>query len=292
MKGQIKVGAEGSSQRLDVFLAGKNGVTRSQWQQHLKAGRITVNGQVAKGSLMLEGGETIVYNWPATKTVKSQRPALRIIHEDADLIVIDKPAGVLVHPAPGRAGEPTVANFVRTMVDDPDSERPGIVHRLDRDTSGLLLVAKNPESKRYLQKLFRDHAVHKTYQVLVVGKLEPPAAVINLPIKLAKTSALKRAVGAGGKPAVTKYHTVANFNGYTLVKAEPTTGRTHQLRAHFSHLGHPIAGDPTYGVGRRPQGLSRQFLHASELKFVGPNGQDYHFTSPLPPELANFLAVL
>ena len=216
-------------------------------------------------------------------------PQLKIIYEDSDMVVVDKPAGLLVHPAHDDSG-PSVVDYARQISSDPDPDRPGIVHRLDRDTSGLLILAKTAEAKRVLQQAFKERQVHKTYTMLVHGHPEPPRALLRLPV--GRTSdPTKRGVAPDGRPAETSYAVVKTYPGFSLIQAEPTTGRTHQLRVQFKHLGHPVVGDQLYG--HEPNlGLARQFLHASRLQLKAPGGSAVDLGSPLPPELEQVLRQL
>ena len=182
-----------------------------------------------------------------------------------------------------------MADFARLHTTDPDPDRPGIVHRLDRDTSGLVVLAKHPDAKSYLQQQFSSRSVHKTYLALVVGHLKPAEAVINLPLGRDPAHPLRRAVAPGGRAAVTRYRTLTSFPGYSLLEANPETGRTHQIRVHLASLGHPVAGDTTYGPPKRPLGLKRQFLHASKLNLATPSGQKLELESPLPLDLEQTL---
>jgi 23S rRNA pseudouridine1911/1915/1917 synthase len=159
------------------------------------------------------------------------------------------------------------------------------VHRLDRDTSGLLIVARSPASKTYLQGLFHDHKLIKTYRALLTGRIDPLTATVSLPLGRAIANRTKQAIDPHGRTAVTRYETLATYPGYSYVEATPTTGRTHQLRVHFSALGHPIVGDTTYGAPTNPFRLIRQFLHAGRLQFTGMHGESFDFVAPLPPDL-------
>jgi 23S rRNA pseudouridine1911/1915/1917 synthase len=176
-------------------------------------------------------------------------------------------------------------------IDDGDLERPGIVHRLDKDTSGVLLLAKNPEAKAYLQKLFKERLISKTYVALVSGRLKDPEATIKLPIGRNPRVPTKRTVIPGARAAVTHYRVVKEFPGASLLEIDLQTGRTHQIRVHFSHLGHPVVGDVMYGA-KPAQGMDRQFLHASQVKFELPDGQEVIIHSPLPADLAGYLEKL
>jgi len=293
MPGEIQrltVPAGTPQQRLDTYLAASLGRSRSQIARLLRAGQVKLAESVARASHLVQPGDQISVITPASGRAQAA-PDLPVVYEDADLLVVDKPAGLTVHPA-GLATHPTVVDFARTRSHDPDPDRPGIVHRLDRDTSGLLIVAKNPAAKAALQARFKKHAVAKTYQLLVIGTPNPPAAVIDLPLDRDPAHPLKRTVMAGGRPAITAYRTLATYPGYSFIEAKPQTGRTHQLRVHFATIGHPVAGDTTYGPGRRPLGLKRQFLHAAALEFETPAGHKLKLASPLPPELASVLAQL
>lgn len=287
---ELIVPAGAAAERLDVYLAAALGQSRSTISRRHKTGSITVNGRPARLSYLVHPGDHItvtsaVTSDPAARAV----PDLPVVYEDDNLVVIDKPAGLAAHPAPGLgASEPTVAEFARTRSTDTDPERPGIVHRLDRDTSGLMIIAKTPEAKSYLQHAFRDHAVHKTYTLLATGHVEPPQAVIKLPLDRDPAHPLRRAVVPGGRSAITRYRTLVVYPGYTLIEAQPETGRTHQLRVHFAALGHAIAGDSQYNpstTANRDLGLARQFLHASALDFVSPSGTRLNLHSPLPNDL-------
>ncbi len=220
-------------------------------------------------------------------------PELRVLYEDQDVIAVDKPAGLVVHPAETATVQPTVADFARSRgVIDPDDERPGIVHRLDKDTSGILLLAKHPQAKAWLQRQFKERRVKKTYIALLRGRLTPDEAIIKLPIGRHRKQPVKRAVVPGGREATTQYRVVRPYPGTTLAEVDLQTGRTHQIRVHFAHLGHPVIGDQFYGEKQRPTGLSRQFLHAAQLQFVLPSGTEITLKSGLPKELSNYLQSL
>jgi 23S rRNA pseudouridine1911/1915/1917 synthase len=285
---RVIVPADASPQRLDVYLAAALGRSRSQVERLLRAGFVAVGSTQARGSYLVQPGDELVVSEPAPVPTKTA-PELPIVYDDADLFVVDKPAGLAVHPANLLAHSPTVADFARIHSSDPDPERPGIVHRLDRDTSGLLIIAKTATAKVALQNQFRQRAIAKTYQALVIGAPNPRAAIINLALERDRNHPLRRTVAAAGKPAVTAYRTLMDYPGFSLLELKPQTGRTHQLRVHLAAIGHPIAGDTTYGPPRRPLGLKRQFLHAAELEFVTLAGKTLHLKSPLAPDLAAVL---
>jgi 23S rRNA pseudouridine1911/1915/1917 synthase len=281
-----------AGERLDVYLAGALAVSRSQATRLLKAGSVKVNGEPARASYLVQPSDTIKLVGESSPVPIQTPPDLPIVYEDPDILVVNKPAGLTIHPGSGTGGEATVADFARTHTTDPHPDRPGIVHRLDRDTSGLVVLAKTPVAKTFLQQQFSSRRVHKSYIALVVGHPDPANAVVTLPLDRDPAHPLRRAVQPGGREAVTSYRTLANFPGYALVEANPKTGRTHQIRVHFAALGHPVAGDTTYGPPKRPLGLTRHFLHAAKLRFTSPQGQEISLESPLPPDLQNTLRTL
>ena len=281
-----------AGERLDVYLAGALAVSRSQATRLLKAGSVKVNGEPARASYLVQPSDTIKLVGESSPVPIQTPPDLPIVYEDPDILVVNKPAGLTIHPGSGTGGEATVADFARAHTTDPHPDRPGIVHRLDRDTSGLVVLAKTPVAKTFLQQQFSSRRVHKSYIALVVGHPDPANAVVTLPLDRDPAHPLRRAVQPGGREAVTSYRTLANFPGYALVEANPKTGRTHQIRVHFAALGHPVAGDTTYGPPKRPLGLTRHFLHAAKLRFTSPQGQEISLESPLPPDLQNTLRTL
>jgi 23S rRNA pseudouridine1911/1915/1917 synthase len=283
----VPEGAAG--ERLDTYLAGRLRQTRSAVQRLIQDRYILVNGQPVKTGFALRAGESISVDAPTPNHTQATAPELPIVYQDDELLVIDKPAALAVHAGSGTVGQATVADFARLHTSDPDAERPGIVHRLDLDTSGLMIIAKTPEAKQALQQSFANRSVKKTYQALVVGAPDRDEAVIRLPLERDPAHPMRRAVVPGGRDAVTRYHSVAHFPGYTQIEATPETGRTHQLRVHFAAIGHPIAGDTTYGPRQRPLGLKRHFLHAAGLSFTTPSGVALQLSSPLPAELAKVL---
>lgn len=287
MKQTFTIKAEAAGQRLDVYLAQNTAMSRSFCQRQIKQGLVLVDDKPAKANHVLSENEVVRVDF-VLYDEQVIAPDLTVLYEDEYLMVVDKPAGILTHNVPGRAKESSVADFARPLVESANTERPGIVHRLDRDTSGLVIIAKTSEVEAYLQAQFQDHLVKKTYLALVEGKPKLAQARIDLPIIRSTAEPLKRRVGSGGKPSVTDYEVVGSYEGYSLVKARPQTGRTHQIRVHLAHLGHPIAGDQLYGA-TRPNGLKRQFLHATELEFTGLDGKAQHLYSPLPADLQNFL---
>jgi 23S rRNA pseudouridine1911/1915/1917 synthase len=220
--------------------------------------------------------------------------ALDIVFEDRDLLVVDKPAGLAVHPAPGKSKD-TLANAVLAHCPDLQSVggtlRPGIVHRLDKDTSGLIVVAKNEQAHASLSAQFKERGVTKVYEALACGDVQPPEAIIEAPVGRHPRNHVRMAVVGSGRFSRTAFRAVSRYEGYTLLEVRPTTGRTHQVRVHMASIGHPLAGDALYGK-RHPQ-LRRHFLHASKLGFEHPSsGRPVEFDSDLPQELRAFLEML
>jgi 23S rRNA pseudouridine1911/1915/1917 synthase len=281
-----------ATERLDVYLASALALTRSRVLRLIQSGNVTVDGNRVKAGHPLEVGEKVEVTLPDTSAPTAPPPDLPVVYEDDDILVVDKPAGLSTHGGSGTRGRATLADFARTVTSDPDPERPGIIHRLDRDTSGLIIIARTVDAKTLMQRAFAEHLVRKTYRLLAVGRVDPPEAVIRLPLDRDPAKPLRRAVVPGGREAVTRYKTVEALSGYTLLEASPETGRTHQIRVHMAAIGHPVAGDTTYGPPSRPLGLTRHFLHAAALEFDGPSGQHLRLESPLPPELAKVLQTL
>lgn len=206
-------------------------------------------------------------------------------YSDDDLLVVDKPAGLLTH-ATTHSNEPTLADWAKSHTSDDEPLRAGIVHRLDRDTSGLIIIAKNKSAKQYLQKLLKAREIKKTYTALVRGIPALPEAKIDLPLGRSLRAPTKRRVNLDGKSAITYYKVISELAGKALLEVKPESGRTHQIRVHLAHIGHPIIGDEQYGGGSH---LPRQFLHASRLEFIGPSQQVIDVSSPLPKDLEQFL---
>ncbi len=286
-----------SGLRLDAVLARNfSDISRSAWQQSLKLHPAVVDNQTVNGSYKVKPNQRILVNIPILKTTQislvSPKVIPDIIYQDDDVIVINKPAGLITHPTDTQPTLPSVAGAFADSITDSDPMRPGIVHRLDKDTSGVMILARNEAAKTYLQKQFHDRKVSKHYIALVQGRLERPSARIDLPLRKSNQRPNTMQVHAGGRTAVSEYHVTAEYTNATLVNVTILTGRTHQIRAHFAHIGHPVVGDTRYGKHSRPNGLSRQFLHASSLVLVLPSGKTQTFTSDLPIDLKNYLEQL
>jgi 23S rRNA pseudouridine1911/1915/1917 synthase len=221
----------------------------------------------------------------------SERPEL--VHADEWLAVVDKPAGLVVHAAPGHHGTTLVDELGELLGGGDDPARPGIVHRLDKDTSGLMIVARTAPAHTALSRLIRDHAVERRYLALIEGRPSSRSGTIDAPLGRDHRAPERRAVGGrGAREARTHFEVVETFPGATLVEASLETGRTHQIRAHFAAIGHPVAGDPRYGTAGT-HGLARQFLHSAKLGFAHPGtGEPMAFSSALPADLANVLQSL
>jgi 23S rRNA pseudouridine1911/1915/1917 synthase len=298
--------------RLDSFLASHlKDISRTRVQHAIQDGDILVNQHVSKPSYRLRDGDQIEIDLPEPPPVELIPEAipLSILYEDDDLIVVDKPAGMIVHPGAG-VESGTLANALvhhfNLLSSVAGRTRPGIVHRLDKDTSGLLVVAKNDLAHQRLSDQFREREVYKLYIALVYGRLSKERGEIEARIGRGTHNRTRMAVlkGGAGRPAHTIYEVAHRYQDFTLLRVQIKTGRTHQIRVHLSHIGHPVVGDASYGSGRNNsignvmikravQSLGRQFLHSTELAFNHPrSGERLEFTSPLPPELAAFLAQL
>jgi 23S rRNA pseudouridine1911/1915/1917 synthase len=300
---KLQAGPDDRGLRLDVFLARHlQNLTRSQIQLLNRSGAVAVNGRQDKSGYRIRGGETIELDLrPIEQTpISPEQLPLQIYFEDADLAVIEKPAGVVVHPGSGSRGG-TVANALlfhfQNLSDVGGEGRPGIVHRLDKKTSGLLIVAKNNVAHARLSAAFQDRKVQKTYLALVHGKPRRPSGTIELTVGRHPTIRTKMAAGqVKGRTAHTEYKVLEYFRGFSLLEVKIKTGRTHQIRVHLSAIGNPVAGDDVYGERsykefvRKFKDFDRYFLHAAALRFDHPaTGGPLEFHSPLPPELQKLL---
>lgn len=292
--------------RLDKYLADRVAdLSRSAAQRLIDGGQVTVNGELVKTSYKVRAGDLIGGHLPVEEAAEPVAEAipLKVVYEDQALLVVDKPAGMVVHPAPGHPAG-TLVNALLAHCPElaaRGDERPGIVHRLDRDTSGLILVAKSEKVRRALQRQFQDRQVHKVYLALLDGHLQPAWGRIEAPLGRDPQHRQRVAVLAGGREAVTEYHVLQQFSqqmgpaagDYTLVEVEPRTGRTHQIRVHFASIGHPVVGDTVYGRRRSRLPVPRQFLHARRLGFKHPvTGQRLELEAALPADLASVLDLL
>lgn len=289
--------ADRAGVRLDKFLAGQlPEFSRSQVQKLIPQGYVTVNGHPARSGLKLAAGDRIDVAMPppAPSTLAPEALPLDLIYEDDDVIVINKPAGLTAHPAPGQPGgtllNAVLAHFPRLASLD-ETLRPGIVHRLDKDTSGVMVVAKTPSAQANLVRQFKARSVIKFYLVLVKGRLTPERGVIEAAIGRDPANRKRMAVIDSGRTARTAYKVLKYYDGYTLLEVRPETGRTHQIRVHLAAIGYPVAGDAVYGV--KAPFLTRQFVHAYRLGFKLPASGDYReFQAELPGDLGEGLAAL
>jgi 23S rRNA pseudouridine1911/1915/1917 synthase len=285
-----RVTAAQAGQRLDVHVAQLLNTSRSQAKMLILTGRLKLDGQPAVPNKLIKQGQTIHYTPPhESATTARQAPELLVVYEDNDVVIIDKPAGLTVHPGAGAPDQAYVSDYAATRTLDDQLDRPGIVHRLDKNTSGLLMIARTAAARAYLQKALADRQVSKTYLALVTGRPNLTEAVIDLPLGRHPHLPLKQAVVPNGRPSTTRYRVKSVYEGYSLLEVWPLTGRTHQIRVHLAAIGHPIAGDTVYGSPQLPAGLGRQFLHATKLKLTGPHGQAIAVSSPLPLDLKSFL---
>ena len=271
--------------RLDIYLSTKfdTTISRSLWQKYIKAGYVSVNNKVVTTpKFEVDETDEIALNLPEKEQADVDLP---ILYEDDDVLVVNKPSGLLTHAKGGLSDEPTVAEIIRLKTSfATDTDRPGIVHRLDRDTSGLLIIAKNPESAAHLQRQFAERTAKKTYIAITDGKPKLNAAKIDLPIGRNPSAPSAFRIDPNGKPAQTTYHVLAKNDTQSLVELKPTTGRTHQLRVHLAHLNAPILGDRVYGKSSD----CRMMLHAQKLEITLPSGERKVFEATVPDEFKKF----
>jgi 23S rRNA pseudouridine1911/1915/1917 synthase len=303
---ELVAGDEAGGERLDSWLAARLGVSRSRATQLIEQGRVTLNGVVPKKRDRPVPGDcvAVVIPVPAPSHLSAEDIPLTIVYQDDDLLVIDKPPGLVVHPAPGNPSG-TLVNALLHAVGDLSGIggvlRPGIVHRLDKDTSGLLVVAKHDDAHRALSAELRARKIRRTYLVAAWGRMAEDEVKVDAPIGRHPHDRKRMAVMPDGRPARTRFVRLERWRAADLLRAELETGRTHQIRVHLLHLGHPVVGDHVYAPDRHkgfggPErawaaGLAkrvpRQFLHATELRFTHPRtGERMRFDSPLPPDLA------
>src|SRR5919198_4333811 len=284
--------------RLDGFLqrhGGEPGRSRSEWQRLIGEEQIRLNGLPSKPSARVADGDRVLIAASPRKVdlPPEEEVAFEVVYEDAAMLVINKPAGVVVHPAPGNERGTLVNGLLARfpeLADEQGELRPGIVHRLDKDTSGLMVVGRTLAAVADLQQQMQSRSTEKRYQVLVRGNMAEDEGLIDAPIARDLRHRQRMAVRAGGRGAQTRFWVRERFGDFSLVEALLLTGRTHQLRVHFSSIGHPVAGDPTYSRARPLPGLQRQFLHAGMLRLRSPFDQREHaFRSELPPELQDVL---
>ena len=292
--------ADKEGERLDVFVARQaEGLSRSHAQKLIAAGNVTVEGEVQRASCKLAAGQRVEVELPPPAPMKAQPEALPIsvLYEDADVIVVNKARGMVVHPAPG-AESGTLVNALLAHCGDLSGVggtlRPGIVHRLDKDTSGVMIVAKNDAAHLSLAEQIRRKTAHRIYWAVVLGNIREEAGEIRAPIGRSTKDRQKMAVAReNGKDAVTRFWVKERFGDYTLVECRLLTGRTHQIRVHMAYIGHPVLGDPKYGSGKCPFAIEGQALHSMTLSFVHPTtGEPMEYTAPLPADMEAILREL
>ncbi len=285
----IKV-TENENKRLDIYISEAYKVlSRTAIKRLLEEEKIHVNGKVEKTSYKVKNGDNIEIEIPEAKETKleAQNIPVPVIYEDKDIIVVNKPKGMVVHPANGNP-DGTLVNAILAMCKGSLSGiggeiRPGIVHRLDKDTSGLLIVAKNDEAHIKMSKQIQDRKVEKRYIALVRGNVPDDEATIDMPIARSKVDRKKMAVDKNGKEAVTHFKVLKRYGNYTLLEIKIDTGRTHQIRVHMSYIGYPVVGDSVYSSGKNEFGVEGQMLHARYLKFKHPiTGKELNLEAPLP----------
>jgi 23S rRNA pseudouridine1911/1915/1917 synthase len=300
----VTVPADARPGRADRFAADLTGLSRSYVQRLIADGRLLVHDQPLKANTIIGGGTVLTLEVPPAQSMTplgEPEIPVTVVYEDADVLVIDKPSGLVVHPAPGH----TTGTLVNALLGRDGGEafggiagvrRPGIVHRLDRDTSGLLMVAKNDIAQASLMSQLKARRVKKTYVALVMGSVSAAIGRIEAPIGRDPRHRTRMGVVPDGRPATTGYRVRERFDAWTLLELDLVTGRTHQIRVHLDAIGHPVAGDPIYGTGtsrRGPDGLARLFLHAWRLELTSPSsGKLIRAEAALPPELETVLARL
>ena len=297
---RLTVTSEEAGQRADSLLARRlEGLTRSAAARLLEEGRVTDRGRPAAKNLRVQPGQVLEVQLPEPEEpeARPQNIPLDVVYEDQDVIVVNKPTGMVVHPAPGHP-DGTLVNALLYHCGESLSgiggrKRPGIVHRIDRDTSGLIIAAKNDAAHLALAAQLADHTLARTYECLAVGNFRQDSGTVNAPIGRSRSDRKKMAVVAGGRPAVTHWEVLARYPGVTHLRCRLETGRTHQIRVHLAYIGHPILGDTVYGNKKPVPGLTGQCLHATGLRFLHPHtGCPVELTCPRPEEFERMLVKL
>ena len=289
---ELTAGAEDAGKRLDAFIAGGTSFSRSAAQRLIESGDALLNGREAAAKARIRPGDTvsIAPPPPALTEIVPQDIPLDIVYQDADIAVINKPKGMVVHPAAGNP-DGTLVNAIMYHIRDLSGIggelRPGIVHRIDRMTSGLLVVAKNDAAHAFLSDQLKTHAVSRVYYALCEGNFREDSGTVDAPIARHRTDRKRMAVDPSGRNAVTHWRVLERFGDVTFLRVELETGRTHQIRVHMSHIKHPIVGDEVYGHAKNKLGVVGQALHAGELRLIHPRtGEEMTFTAPPPEEFS------
>ncbi|MEE1052994.1 MAG: RluA family pseudouridine synthase [Acutalibacteraceae bacterium] len=287
---------DGESRRLDVYLAENADITRSYAVNLIEQGNVTVNGKAVSKNTKLKNGDKISLTVPSPKeyTAEPENIPLDIIYEDDCLLVVNKPKNMVVHPAAGNYSG-TLVNAILYHCGNSLSGingvmRPGILHRIDKNTSGLLVVAKNDSAHNFLAEQIKEHSMTREYEAIVYGILKNDSGTVDAPIARHPVKRKQMAIVSGGRNAVTHYTVIERLNGFTHIRLRLETGRTHQIRVHMASIGHPVAGDEVYGPRKVITELSGQCLHARKLGFIHPETHEYmEFTSDLPEYFTKFL---
>lgn len=296
----IVIDAEHEGMRVDKYISDAfTELTRSFAQKLIEKGQVTVNSKPIKANHKLKIGEelSVIIPTPTALEVQAQDIAIEVIYEDEQLLVVNKPQGMVVHPAAGNYDK-TLVNALLHHCGDSLSGingvmRPGIIHRIDKDTSGLLLVAKTNEAHLGLSEQIKEHSLTREYITLVNGNVKNDSGIINAPVGRNPNDRKKMCITQKGKEAVTNYYVLERFGGYTLVRCRLKTGRTHQIRVHMSYIGHSVVGDKVYGIKKERFSLNGQLLHAACVGFIHPKTAEYmEFHSPLPPYFEHVLKIL
>ncbi len=296
----LQITAEESGERIDALLAHiLPQLSRSAAQRLLEEGRVLLRGAPVRKNYRCSAGDCFLLSLPEAEEVPlvPQDIPLDVVYEDGDVIVVNKPRGLVVHPAPGHS-DGTLVNALLFHCGDSLSgiggeKRPGIVHRIDKDTSGLLIVAKNDFAHQTLSEQLADRSLSRVYEAVVRGNLREDAGTVSKPIGRHPTDRKRMAVLPGGRPAVTHWEVLARYRGYTHIRCRLETGRTHQIRVHLASLGHPLLGDAVYGAPAPDKGLTGQCLHARELKFIHPrSGEPVRLETQLPEYFTDVLSRL
>lgn len=297
MDNVIRISVDNDNEdRLDLFLAEElEGISRSTIQKLISNGNITVNDRLKKASYILKDGDQVLVNIPEEKPIEilPENLPLDILYEDEDIAVVNKAQDIVVHPAPGNYNK-TLVNALLYHIDSLSMAngiiRAGIVHRLDKDTSGLLVIAKNEFAHEKLVKQFKDRTVLKEYITLVHNNVREDEGIIKKPIGRNPKDRKKMAVVANGKEAITTYKVIKRYNNYSLLRVGLHTGRTHQIRVHMAQMNHPIVGDPVYSKARNEFKVDRQLLHAYKIGFVHPRRDEYmEFKKDIPKEFKDII---
>lgn len=295
----INVEEEYAGERLDVFLSKQfNQMSRSHVQKIIDEKNVKVNGKICKNNYKLKYGDIVDMDVPEPKemNIEPQDIKLDILYEDSDVIVVNKPQGMVVHPAAGIYSG-TLVNALLYHCKDLSGingvTRPGIVHRIDKDTSGVLVVAKNDLSHIKLSEQLKNHSMNRIYLALVEGIIKDDTGTIDKPLGRNPVERIKIGIVKNGKRAVTHFKVIERFQGYTLIQCKLETGRTHQIRVHMASIGHPLVGDPVYGYKKQKFNIQGQMLHAKKLGFVHPTTEEYmEFEAPLPRDFHDVLSKL